>query len=325
MKLLIRYESCASDYIYRGLGKAFEKLGHERQFWYADRNSAFDVFNNYEPDIFLGQGYNLDRAQIKCINQRPHLKCLLKVGISGELDGYFEHDKYEALFSSPQEKLNVDAIQNKDRLFLFNYGFERYHDLLLYNWKSVANTFMLPLAADTNAFYSDYNKHVKCDISFSGGYWSYKARNLDKYILPLCYPVGNYNIRLFGNQAWPAPQYLGFVDDDLIRQVISSSRIVPACHEPHANKYGYEAESRIFNIPACKTLTISDYVETYKLDVFTDDELPMFDNPKDYHECIDYYLKKNEEREKLAEKQYEIIMSGHTYDHRIADILRMLK
>jgi hypothetical protein len=300
----------ASHYIYNGLGRALEKLGHEWQFWYPQQNSAFDIFNSYMPDVFLGQGYNLDRPTIKCINNNPDIKCLMKVGIWGDIDEEFDHNEYEALFTSDQEKLNIDALQNKNRIFLFNYGTDRYHDLLIKKWADVANTFMFTLAADNEVFYPEYNEKIKSDLCFIGGYWPYKGKNINKYIIPLCYPVGKYNIKIFGNQVWPVSQYMGFASDDLTRQLISSTSISIAVHEPHANTYEYEQESRIFNAVACKALVISDYVESYKLDIFKNDEIIMCKTPEEYLEQIEFYLNNPEERKKKIDEAYDTLSSN---------------
>ena len=42
--------------------------------------SAFDAFDLFEPDMFLGQAYNLTSDLIKCIYERPHLKVGLRAG-----------------------------------------------------------------------------------------------------------------------------------------------------------------------------------------------------------------------------------------------------
>lgn len=324
MKILCRHESMASHYIYRGLGLAFDNLGHEFMFWNPKEKCAFDIFNEYKPDIFLGQGYNLDRAQIKCINNNPDLICLMKVGMWGDINEEFDHTKYEALFSSPTEALSIDAINKKDRLFLFNYGHKDYHDLLIKKWKNITNTFMLQLAADKYNFYPDKQEKLSSDLCFVGGYWPYKGQNINKYILPLCNTVDKYRIKIGGNQLWPVPQYIGYVDDVLTRQLISSAKISIAVHEPHANKYGYEEESRIYNALACGTLVISDNVESYKKSF--GDDLLMFDNPIEYRDSIDYFLDPSNKDEKITKlnKLQQTVIKHHTYDSRVKNILRMI-
>ena len=59
---------------------SFAAIGHQVMFWDCKTVSAFDAFDQFEPDIFLGQAYNLDEALIKCIYERPHLKIGLRFG-----------------------------------------------------------------------------------------------------------------------------------------------------------------------------------------------------------------------------------------------------
>lgn len=323
MKIAFRLEQMASFFIYNGLARAFDKLGYKVFFWDNTKNSAFDFFNDVEPDIYFGQGYNLCRAEIKCIKNRPEMKVLLKVGIDGNINSEFDHTKYEALFTSEEEKKNVGELQNHPYLFLFNYGRPKYQDLLIGNWKSVAKTFMLTLAGDKYAFFPDYRENLQSDIVFCGGYWQYKSKNLNPYIINnFCYPVGKYKIKIFGNQVWPVPQYGGIISDNTIRQIISSSKITPAVHEPHANRYGYEEESRVYNAMLCKSLVLCDRVDSYK-EAFGD-TLPIFNDEHCYKDCIDYYLKNEDKRLELIEKQYNIAINNETYDNRVKDILEVI-
>ena len=61
------------------------------------------------------------------------------------------------------------------------------------------------------------------DMAFIGGYWSYKAQVLDKWLLPLCNSDFNYNIKIFGNQPWPCPQYCGFAGDHMTNDILASN------------------------------------------------------------------------------------------------------
>ena len=209
MKILIRHEHNASNYIYSGIANAFKMRGDEPAFWQQEQVPAFDVFNTFEPDIFIGQGYNLDRATIKCIKKRPNLKVLLKVGCWGPVSNDVDTEKYPILLSAAEEIRSVEQVSDavKD-LVLFNYVHPNRKDYLMGGWEeTVAKTIgLLPAADPTHYFQEMPQEKLKCDIGFVGGYWPYKGQNFDKYIIPLCYPIGKYNIKIFGNQAWPVPQ-----------------------------------------------------------------------------------------------------------------------
>jgi hypothetical protein len=274
----------------------------------------------------LGQGYNLDRAQIKIINQNPNMKVILKVGIWGSIQEEPDIDKYEMLFASDKEKEDVSSITNPHRLFLFNYHTANYNDYILGGWKNCEyKTFPLPPMGDSYNFYPEYNEKLVSDLCFVGGCWNYKSINLNKYILPLCFPVGKYNIKIFGNQSgWNCPQYCGTISDNLVRQLFSSTKITPCVHELQCSDLGFEILSRLYNGILCKSLVISDYVESIN-DLFPDGEIPMFKDPKDYHDCIDYYLSHEDERLALIEKQYNKVINNYTYKQLVPQILEIIQ
>ena len=112
MKILIRHEHNASHYIYTGILRAFNAEGHECYFWNSETTPAFDMFNVVEPDMFIGQGYNLDRATIKCIKLRPDMKVLLKVGCWGPVCQDVDTEKYPILLKTDEETKNVEKIAN---------------------------------------------------------------------------------------------------------------------------------------------------------------------------------------------------------------------
>jgi len=325
MKLAIHTEQMASWYINIGLKNAFENLGHEVVLWDDSKKSAFDFFNQNKPDILWSQGYNLSRAEIKCINELPNMKVILKVGTWGTINKESDVREYEILMASEEEKEKVASIQNTNRLFLFNYHSPSYNELILGEWQNLGyNIFSMAPVADIYSFYPDYEERYASDIVYCGGYWPYKGKNLNRYILPLCNPVGKYNIKIFGNQHWPVPQYCGYARDETIRKMMSSAKIVPAIHEPQLNRYGMEVQSRVFNAMACKTCVISDYVESLHKDFFPNKEILMFDNPSDYYDAIDYFLKNEDERINYINKLYNIVINEHTFDVRVKQIMNML-
>ena len=81
MKILICNDGRHAHYFQRvSWANAFKVAGHEVFFWEKQNTSAFDAFDQAEPDIFLGQAYNLDQATIKCIKERPHMRVGLRAG-----------------------------------------------------------------------------------------------------------------------------------------------------------------------------------------------------------------------------------------------------
>ena len=53
--------------------------------------------------------------------------------------------------------------------------------------------------------------------------------------------------------------------------------------------------------------------------------LVIFDGPEDLFDLIDHYLKNEDERKEIAENGYKFITEGHTYKHRLAEMVDIIK
>ena len=79
MKVMIASDGPhAHFYIRAGWAKVFQALGHEAVLWDIGSKPSFDAFDEINPDLFIGQTYNLDRGVFKCIKERPHLKVVMR-------------------------------------------------------------------------------------------------------------------------------------------------------------------------------------------------------------------------------------------------------
>ncbi len=327
MNILIRHEHNASHYIYSGLLNAFTKQGHKCAFWSPDSLSAFDAFDLFEPDLFLGQGYNLDRATLKCLALKPETQVLLKVGCWGAVCDDVDTDKYPILMRTPEETGNVEKVASSlsdiKNLVLFNYVHPNKKNYLMSGWeKSVAKTIGVLPAADAEEYsLGSFDEKLECQIGFVGGYWPYKGQNLDKYIIPLCYPVGKYNVKIFGNQAWPVSQYMGSASNQTVRNLFASSVICPNISEPHANAFGFEVNERVFKLAASKSFFISDHIASLTEDIFTQGEAVVAESPQQFHDLVEDVINNPDIRESHINACYATVMKHHTYKHRAKQII----
>ena len=326
MKILSIKYSNAPHYIISGWKDVFDRLGHEWLWWPAEK-PAFDVFDEFEPDIFIGTT-EMDRATVKCIAQRPHMKVALKGRNWGPSDEYIDTDIYPIEVANSEEKdqiLNLKELCGKPDL-VFNWYHQNRMAETMGGWETIGvNTLdMQPAANHFIYFPVESCKHLASDISFIGGFWKYKAINFNKYLIPLCFPVGKYNIKIFGNQPWSVPQYIGGPYDSIVNHICCSAKICPNVSEPHANKFGFEVNERVFKLAATKSFCISDHIASLTDDVFTDEEMPTGKNPAEFFELIDYYLNQPDLREEKAEQCYNTVMSHHTYCHRVSKLLLKL-
>jgi len=154
-----------------------------------------------------------------------------------------------------------------------------------------------------------------------GGYWPYKGQVIDEYLFPLLHPVNKYKVKIFGNQPWPANQYCGVIGDQYEKNLFASAKICPNLSEPHAQKFGFDVNERIFKVLYAGGFCISDNVESYKM---FGDGIVIADSPEDFREKIDYYLANPEKAAKIATKGHKCVRQNHTGFHRVTKILAEL-
>lgn len=326
MKILIANDSGFAHYFERmGLAKALKASGHEVYFWNIHQEAAFDVFGKFAPDIFVGQAYNLKDDIIECLRRNPQVKVALKAGDWGSFyDNWTEtmHTQFPILMASKAEKIAIDKLRQFSKPDLIFIHYHPDYVAQTHNYWGL-NTISMMNAADI--FDYTNGKHVPelaSDIAFVGGYWGYKSFNLNKYILPLCNPNNNLNIKIFGNQPWPVSQYCGAIDTNLVKHVFSSAKICPNISEPHSTEFGFDIIERPFKLLSNKCFVISDNVAGMR-DLF-DDSIVFAESPKDFQEKVMYYLKHSHETYKFIQNGYYKVMKEHTYFDRAAHLLSSL-
>ena len=214
MKILISSDGRHAHYFQRmAWANAFVATGHQVMLWDCKTVPAFDMFDTFEPDVFLGQAYNLDEALIKCIYERPHLKIALRAGDWGDQEKEVDKSKHNILFCSKKEKELLKKL--KDETGKPDFVHIHYSDADIKRTHNYFETIgikpvSLMMCADTAVYGgAQVDEKLKCDIGFVGGYWPYKGQVIDRYLTPLLHPLDRYNVKIFGNQVWGVNQYCG--------------------------------------------------------------------------------------------------------------------
>ena len=143
-------------------------------------------------------------------------------------------------------------------------------------------------------------------------------------MIPLCHPMGKYNIKIFGNSDWPVAQFLGRIDGRYVKDIFHSAIICPNISEPHSQVFGYDIIERPFKILASRGFCISDYVQSMAEDVFNNNEIVFAKTPEEFHSLVEHYVNNPEERLSYIENGYQTVMNNHTYFHRVAKIFQEL-
>ena len=82
MRIMISSDGIHAHYFIRqGWARAFSYAGHEAILWDINTKNAFDAFDEFEPDLFIGQTYNVNSAIFKCIKLRPNMKVIIQSAI----------------------------------------------------------------------------------------------------------------------------------------------------------------------------------------------------------------------------------------------------
>jgi hypothetical protein len=326
MKVLISNDGTHAHYYQRmAWSNAMQACGIKVGFWNINNSPAFDVFDKFEPDIFMGQAYNLDSATIKCIKERPHLKVALRAGDWGDQTPEIDHTKFNILTCGVKERAMLEELKNQTGQPEFIH--------IHYTPEAVAKTHnhfesigikpvSLMMCADTFSYGSaNFDPELECDIGFVGGFWPYKGQVIEPYLFPLLNPVSKYRTKIFGNQPWRVNQYCGVIADHKTRDLFVSAKVCPNLSEPHAQAYGFDVNERIFKILYAGGFCISDNVEGYKM---FGDGIVIADSPNDFREKIEYYVNTDEgtiDRSFIIKKGQDFVKENHTGFHRVAQIL----
>jgi hypothetical protein len=326
MKILISSDGVHAHYFQRlSWLNAFRYCGIDAAIWDCKNVTAFDAFDSFEPDIFLGQSYNLTDSLLKCIYERPHLKVALRAGDWGDHEKEVDKSRYNILYCSNTEKAILSKLKNetgKPDFVHIHYDAEKVKFTHNFFSEIGIEARSLMMCADTFVYGGGkYDKKLDCDIGFVGGYWPYKGQVINDYLFPLLNNVGEYSVKIFGNQPWPVNQYCGLISDDDVKNLFVSSRISPNLSEPHAQKYGIDVNERIFKILYSGGFCVSDNVDSYSL---FGNGVVLSDNPEDFKEKILFYLKEEnqEKRQIISDIGKNTVKQSHTGFDRASQILK---
>lgn len=328
LKILIAHDGYHAHYFERvGWINAFASSNFiEVASCNVKKDAMIRIFDAFEPDIFIGQLYNLDSATVKSIRKRPHLKVALR---AGEWSDFEIDSRFNILKTTEEDIQSLELLQKTtgQPVFVFTHyeqeSVDKTHSF--FKEKMGIPAYGITLSADVNTYLGgQYNDTLACDIGFVGGYWPYKAQVIDKYLLPLCWPIDKYNVKIFGNQGWSGVnQYCGHIQEELVKHLFVSAKICPNLSEPHAHEYGIEVNERSFKILAAGGFCIGDNVASHRR-IFGDGMI-FAENPQDFREKINYYIDRPEERLAIASRGQKLVLEKHTNYHRAAQFLRLFE
>lgn len=315
--------SNAMSFIRLGIARGFAACGHNTTIWQIKNKSSYDVFDELKPDLLWLQAYNITDSLLQCIKENPGLRLVIRLSDSSKFNDELDIQKYPVLRASEQEQRYMDEIQKlPNPLVCQIHHHPDYIEQTHGRWiEKGFNVVSFMNFADLFDYSNgQYNEKFSSDLSWIGGYWPYKSRNLDKFLKPLLSPKENYNIKIFGN-GWNVPQHCGYLPNGYEKHVLKSAKITPALHEPHSTDFGYDLLTREFNLLINKCFIVSDYVEG--LQKLFPSSIIHCKTPSDFKDSIDYYINKPKDRETISEIGYQQILN-HTIFDRLIPIYQKL-
>ena len=317
MRILIINDSPSAPFYYKeGFRKVLEYCGHQVAY-YHPQDSLFDIFYQFKPDLLYSNSYSLDAQTIKVLQKYTNTKVILRSNDWGDHLKDISNE-YPIGRVDEQEIQNVAALKTliKDRLcFVFTHYHENDIPYTMGKWTSELG--IKAIALSNSADILNYSNGIQlpeleCDGSIISGYWPYKSKNMNKYIFPLLNNK-DLNIKIFGNGTWPVAQYLGMLSEENVKNLFVSSKINFNFHEPHSVDFHYDVNERIFKILSCGGFLLGDYVGSIEKNYFTDNEIVMAKNPKDFQELFYHYLDNPKERKSIADKGCNKVLNHYTY------------
>lgn len=306
MKVLLTHRpGGAYGYITDGWLNALRDRGHEVRRWDGMENT----WHEYDPDLYMGCSGHKQPIP-------PHNNCKIAIHVNPcgpvNIDGINETN----------ENITWTITQKPD--VVFGYGYE--DDRLLWSdWSNKHNIPWVPMptAGDAILFGIAASPEERpYDIVYLGGHWKYKGQTLDSYLLPAL-RIEELKYRVCGWGDWPPGICDGILPENEAKGFLNSGRVGPCISEIHTHQYGIDVPERAFKVALCGALVIHDPVPVIRKIL---PHAVVAQNTENFvNLCRNFTRPENAaERQELAEKQRQDVLSAHTYHHRIKTLFSAL-
>ena len=293
--------SGAFGYITDGMYNAMKAAGHTVGRWDGKPQS----WANFAPDLYCGSS-----------GHRQPIPSTRTTKIALHVNPYTD-EKIVAngvTINEAQHAIDWTVAQRPD--LVFGYGHETDRRLWC-KWtiNHGIEWVPMPTAGDSTLF---QNLDLPRDIDFGyiGGYWKYKANNIDKYLMPLAKACKS-RIKIHGRD-WPHNAGATPIDDDAVVGFYNRIKIAPCIAEPHTTEWGIDLPERLWKASLCGAVVVHDHVkglERYMPSVVTASTTEEY-----IKTCQDLTHLPNAELASLAERQRSEVLKSNTYFRRMAVI-----
>jgi GT2 family glycosyltransferase/spore maturation protein CgeB len=274
---------------------------------------------------------HLARAMKRQLERRGH-RCLIQV--LDEWDNFegLEYDvvvhlkgltpyvpkpsQFNVLWNiSHPEQLTVQECDRYDLVFVAS---ERWAQHL--RAKTSARVSVLEQATDPEVFFPDPDSTYEHELVFVGN-----SRKVERRILRDLLPTER-DLAVWGGN-WesliPEKHVIGrYLPNEQVRKAYSSASIVLNDHWDDMQEHGF-ISNRIYDALACGALVISDHLS--EIEERFGDAVVTYQTPDELNHLIDHYLDSPDERVKKGRRGRELVLSRHTLEHRMGELLRHVR
>lgn len=339
MKAMVSPKCCSDTRILivalkYGYGEPEKGLSYEWSHFYLGLQGFFqdvDFFDFYEP--YKKNGIEVMQANLLAYIQKTKPDIILFSLFKQEFTREFiqELKKYAKTFCFfHDDTWRVDFVKYWASCFdAFStsniYGYAYYENIGLLNSK------FIPFGVNQKLFLNKKcSKNI--DVSFVGSWHPYRA-----WIIKKLARVG-IGVQVFGDR-WPG----GIVDTEYMVSIFNHSKISlnlsnsiswdarylfssprAIVNNMRCKKIGEQIKGRHFEIPACGSMQISFYAEGLAGLFKIDEEIIIFNDIDQLIKLISFYLKHDEERERIANAGYCRVIQSHTYSSRFLELFKEL-
>ncbi len=305
-----------------GLARALAS-SHEVVVWDIRAKSPYDFFDEFVPDILIGQVYNVSESLINVLKENPKTRLYLKVGDTAKYD----LSKYEILVADDKQFETVRRLSEiLDNQIVVGAHYKTGTEEETHGgWTKLGVKLLHSMLGYDVFLYADAVEQevYSCDIGLVSGRWNYKGKTFSEWLDPLFNPKYNYNIKIFGN-GWGTQFHCGRMEEENEKHFLKSCKVAVNLHEPHMHdaKTGnpHEINERAYKLGGIGCFSVSDW--SPDLEELFSDCVVFAKNHKEFKEQIDHFLRYPHERLPYIERYQETVLNNHTYHHRAATLLR---
>lgn len=276
---------------------------------------------NFKPDIFINNsGGGLFPSTVKKIKEETN--CLMITLIADNpcdpdprRDQYFPMTlQFYDIFLNPEpvwDKIINNLCENP-KIIRFLGGYDP------------NNFFPIKSSSISDSEYQE----LSCDVSFTGGSYNQSAEGA--YRSGIMSQFSEYNLKIWGDSGWKYRfKFMPEIEEayqgprlsyEKLRKLYTVSKINLNIPSPQIFS---SFQPRVFDIAAVKGFQIIDH-SRYLDDVFKDIYVPTFKSIKELKEKVEYYIKHEDQKERIKEEMYKIVVENYTWQQQTKELLKKI-